>query len=949
MESKVSITLTSYNVNGFSGSESFLREKCNENESNFICIQEHWLRPAYKNLKSINQLRTVHPAFDGYGVSAMKRSQNTAIRSGRPYGGTGFIFSKKFSPFLRPMIQYEAERMSVMKLLDVEHTIFIINVYFPFRQSSEEHRVEYLELLGNVESFLLSNPSSKFILTGDFNYNIFGSNSPICHEIRSFIENHDLICSHTLDPSFDSVTSYTRYCLKSGTNSLLDYILISKPLRDRVRACSIEYDGRNPSDHIPVSMQLDIAPLLTGETGPVVAPSSRINWSSLTSDVLSNYESAMDSLLDSLHVPSDIIHGNVYCSCEHHLFQIETYFNSLLSALETCDSILPRKSTHGKKGKVFWTENLSQLKRDSVLAYDKWQLEGRPTSGPSFDHKKHCHYTYKAELRRQQRISAAEKSEALGNELMDKNFTGFWKTWKRISQTRNPPVNRINDAVTEQDIASVFQSYFQEIFGENSTEAHRVLQQKFDERFPEYIASRRSESISPFLLTWDDMITITGKLKLGKSTNSNITAEHILHGSPKLIVHLHLLFNSFLLHGFVPTSFLKGTISPTVKNSSGNLNSSDNYRGITLCCTLSHLFENALRLKFSEYLGSDELQFGFKPKHSTNHAVYTLKSCINYFTKRDSNVYVAFLDFSKAFDTISHSGLFLKLMDRGVPLCFLMTIMFWYLNMEYIVKWASSFSIPFDVKCGTKQGGILSPDFFAIYINDLILRLKATGIGCHVIRRFIACLLFADDVSLIAPTRASLQHLLNICADYCFAFCLRFNVSKTKIMLFGKISKSVSDCAKISLNGEEIDYVTCCKYLGFHIVSDVHFSISITEDLRGFFGSVNSILASVRCPRENVQMQLLYSNCVPKLTYGAAVKSLNASETRQYSVAVNNAIRRIFGFRHWQSIRQIREFYGFPAIETIFATSKKRFYQQLIAHSNSVLRFLVSLEPTVVE
>ena len=80
-------------------------------------------------------------------------------------------------------------------------------------------------------------------------------------------------------------------------------------------------------------------------------------------------------------------------------------------------------------------------------------------------------------------------------------------------------------------------------------------------------------------------------------------------------------------------------------------------------------------------------------------------------------------------------------------------------------------------------------------------------------------------------------------------------------------------------------------------------------------------------------MQLFYSNCIPKLTYGAAVKNLNASETRQYSVAVNNAIRRIFGFRYWQSIRQIREFYGFPAIETIFATSKIRFHQQLITHT----------------
>ena len=251
------------------------------------------------------------------------------------------------------------------------------------------------------------------------------------------------------------------------------------------------------------------------------------------------------------------------------------------------------------------------------------------------------------------------------------------------------------------------------------------------------------------------MITISGKLKENKSTNSFLTAEHILHSSPKLAVHLHLLFNALLQHGYVPSGFLKGTISPTIKNSSGDLNAVDNYRGITLCSVLSHLFENALRLKFGSFLTSDNLQFGFKPKHSTNHAAFTLKSCVNYFTKRDSNAFVAFLDFSKAFDTISHCGLFLKLIQRNVPLCFLLIVMFWYLNMEYNVKWARSHSDSFQVLCGTKQGGILSPDFFSIYIDDLIIILKGMGIGCHILQKFIACILFADDMSLIAPTRAS--------------------------------------------------------------------------------------------------------------------------------------------------------------------------------------------------
>ena len=269
--------------------------------------------------------------------------------------------------------------------------------------------------------------------------------------------------------------------------------------------------------------------------------------------------------------------------------------------------------------------------------------------------------------------------------------------------------------------------------------------------------------------------------------------------------------------------------------------------------------------------------------------------------------------------------------------------------MEYNVKWSKVYSDSFPVKCGTKQGGILSPDFFAIYLNDLINLLKATGVGCHITRRFIACLHFADDVSLIAPTRSSLQQLLNICAEYCRDFCLKFNIAKTKIMVFGKLSKSVDSLAKISLYGEEITYVKTCKYLGFHVVSHVHFSVSVNEDLRGFFGSVNSILSSVRRPKENVMMQLLYSNCIPKLTYGAAVKDLNASEKHQYNVAVNNAIRRIFGFRRYESIRQIREFYGYQSIEMMFSCAKTRFHCKLTSHCNSVLRFLRSLEPLVVE
>ena len=262
------------------------------------------------------------------------------------------------------------------------------------------------------------------------------------------------------------------------------------------------------------------------------------------------------------------------------------------------------------------------------------------------------------------------------------------------------------------------------------------------------------------------------------------------------------------------------------------------------------------------------------------------------------------------------------------------------MHMQYDCRWGNACSECFHVKCGTKQGGILSPDFFSIYIDDLIIILRAKGIGCHILNLFIACILFADDMTLLAPTRDTMQQLLNMCVEYCSEFCLRFNVKKTKVMIFGKNSASIDSLAQLNLGGQDIKFVSSCKYLGFHIISGKHFKFSVHEDLCSFFGSVNSVLTCLSQPRENVQLQLLYTNCVPRLTYGAAVKEPTASEKHQLNVALNNAVRKIFGFRRWESIRYLREFYNYDSIEIMFAKAKRRFETSLANHENRVLRLI---------
>ena len=136
-------------------------------------------------------------------------------------------------------------------------------------------------------------------------------------------------------------------------------------------------------------------------------------------------------------------------------------------------------------------------------------------------------------------------------------------------------------------------------------------------------------------------------------------------------------------------------------------------------------------------------------------------------------------DCSKAFDRISHYGLFMKLMDRLVPLCLLLLIIAWHLNMTCRVKWGDTLSDEFAVPLGTKQGGIISPKLFSLYVDDLIPILKRQGVGCHFLNLFVACILFADDMVLLAPSRSALQQMIDICRDFCERYCLSFNVKKS--------------------------------------------------------------------------------------------------------------------------------------------------------------------------
>ena len=147
-------------------------------------------------------------------------------------------------------------------------------------------------------------------------------------------------------------------------------------------------------------------------------------------------------------------------------------------------------------------------------------------------------------------------------------------------------------------------------------------------------------------------------------------------------------------------------------------------------------------------------------------------------------------------------------------------------------------------------------------------------------------------------------------------------------MIFGRQRGSP---IPLMMKDREIEYVKTWKYPGANLVcgeSSVGWP-SLSVNLGKFYGSFNSIRHSSMKLSQRVLMKLLYSNCVTALTYAAEVRQPSATEMRNMNTAINDAIRRIFSYQRWESVRSLRESYGCDSIYVIYKNRKSRFYRVL--------------------
>ena len=201
-----------------------------------------------------------------------------------------------------------------------------------------------------------------------------------------------------------------------------------------------------------------------------------------------------------------------------------------------------------------------------------------------------------------------------------------------------------------------------------------------------------------------------------------------------------------------------------------------NYRGIALQSVVLKVFCKVLNARLSDWsetncILSDE-QNGFRPDRSCLDHLFVIYSVIGARKLNKLPTFVAFVDLKKAFDNVDRDLLWYRLCHYGIGEKFLDLLKSLYRSTEYIVRINDTTSEPIPVTSGVKQGCLLSPTLFNLFINGLIEEIKKLGLGVKCGEIILALLVFADDIALMAETEEDLQRMLNALDSWCGCWLL---------------------------------------------------------------------------------------------------------------------------------------------------------------------------------
>lgn len=783
-----------------------------------------------------------------------------------------------------------SRRLCVARLVIDKCHFLLINVYLP-HEGLDDTELHYAEELAVIEDVIGSNKDCHIVLGGDFNVD-FARQSANTMMLKSFCDENGLTSS--ISNSNNSV-DYT-YNFNMQRFSILDHFFLSGVLfQNSLVQTNVCHDLENLSDHDPILLKLSVDVKMLGSYKRVHTPT--LSWVKANDLALENYRTMLSRSLSNIDLPTDILScREANCQDSNHLSGIEQFCHVLTEcSVSAAVQTIPKTNVgcNGEsRGRIPGWNELVKPSHDRALLWHKiWVECDRPRHGEVAEcmRKTRAAYHYAIRCAKKDRDSIVR--QRIANALLCDNDRSFWTEIRRIRKLSSTVTSTIDGINNVNEIASLFSQKYKELYCSVPYDVEELDRLKIE--INESLAVDTQSCVSDCVFTHDEVHTAVSKLRAHKRQGcGDLSSDHLIHAGGDFLQLVAHLFTMIVTHGTFVGDFLYSTIIPIPKNSATS--NSANFRGIALSSIFGKVFDKIILLRYQSQLATSEHQFGFKPGCSTSHCTVILKETLYYYTHNNNPVYSVFLDVSKAFDKIRYCKLFRLLLDRNVPGVIVRALIHLYTNNFIRVNWFGVSSPYFMALNGVKQGAVLSPILFCIYLDNLLISLSNSGFGCFIGHNFVGALAYADDIVLLAPTATALRKLIAICESYAKEYSITFNPDKTKCLIVHPVGCHRYVDYNFFLYDKPIANVTSFTHLGHVISGNLLLNDKDDVSLRcsDFVRQANNVLCYFKTVSPHVKFFLFQSFC--NSFYGCEIWTLTDSKLTEISVKWRKALRRVW-------------------------------------------------------
>ena len=870
------LTLLCWNVEGLLSKFNYPEFFSYVESFHFVCLTETFIEYLPEN------------AFRDFEVfiSPAKKLSNYGRRSGGVLG----LVRREISSFFQ-QIPCPYDNILVFKvdgsLFATPCSFLLICVYIPPENSSYYNSVEESNGLITLEvcmdDICSQHPDCKILLCGDLNsrtanydssaeWNMHDARSdPVGGDSRQSRDNClnefgktllSLCASYELTilngcEEFPESGEFTY--LSAHGESVIDYFVVS---RDISYICSeLKIAHSVLSSHLPLEMTIQ-SPTAMGRDRTGVRE-SRIIWDNSLAE---QYRNKLHDLLQTAGITrqsgeqGQSSEGNLDKSIDEEVSMLTRF---LVEAGECMEKTVIRGK--GTPRKFSWYDgecyDMRRKVRKSFRVFKRTLLT--KDKELYFAQRK----VYKNLIKDKKLVYHKSLSATLCTDMSNSRI--FWNHIKRLNHRFVTPPNISKDEWLE---------YFKRVFQEAASVGALLLE-------PEPYLEEESEDYLNSEIEEGEIVSAIDQLQTHKACGPDKVIAEMLKSCTRLLLpYLQTLFNAIMNSGLFPKIWRESIIVPLYKK--GNRNDPNNYRGISLTSTLSKVFLHVINTRIQEWTEEhgwvSEEQAGFRKGYSTIDNIFTLHGIIERYLGRKKKVYAAFIDYHKAFDSISRDALFSILKNKGINGKVLEILKSMYLSVRSCVRCPDGNTEYFECPSGLKQGCKCSPILFSYVVGEVAK--EVTKKGKHGIQLLpdnttIYILLFADDVVVLSDTPVGLQNQLNSLETASKSVGLEINMTKSKAMVF-RLGGPLAAHEQWHIGGEKLEVVKQYNYLGYTFSTKL--SCNMTQRSLAIKGkaAVGQSMRPIKkiCTSPKVIFRVFDAQVQPILLYGSELWGMSSME-----------------------------------------------------------------------